>query len=468
MRPIRHRQSGAALLIMMLVVLAASTAILVNRLGNANLGSAKTAKTVAALGAARAALLAYAATEPDRVPGAPVRLPCPDIDGTGGFADGEAHDTSCGAAGVNVIGRLPWRTLGMDPKKDAGAACLWYAVSGDYKAATGADAELLNPDTAGQFRVFDADTGALVNGASPEERPVAVVFAPGEAIGGQVRSAADVTGCSATFDPAQYLDAALGIDNAALAGTPDGLDDLALAAVASPAHNDRAVFIRQDDLAAAVNLRHDYDDTMHDLGLAVSACIAEYARNNSGGATDYRLPWPAPIALPDYRSPGSYDDVNSVALAGRVPDLVDDSTAEIGNALGAVLSSCDVAAVPSWTTEMQDRWANWKDHFFYVVSPSFAPMASVPTGCIDCISVNGGGQNAAVVLFAGPALAGQTRTMPPNDPDTRQDITNYLEGLNAAAFPFSAGPLDLASALPTAAFNDRLFCIAADLAVSEC
>ena len=76
---------------MMLIVLAASTAILVNRLGNANLASAQTAQTVAALAAARAALIAYASTEPERVPGAPVRLPCPDIDASGGLADGEAR-----------------------------------------------------------------------------------------------------------------------------------------------------------------------------------------------------------------------------------------------------------------------------------------------------------------------------------------------------------------------------------------
>lgn len=470
MRAHRHRQSGAALLVMMLIVLAASTAILVNRLGNANLASAQTAKTVAALAAARAALIAYAATEPDRVPGAAVRLPCPDIDSTGGLADGEAHAASCGAAGVNVTGRLPWRTLGLDPKKDAGAACLWYAVSGDYKAASSASAELLNPDTAGQFRIYDADTGALIDGASPADRPVAVVFAPGESLGGQARGAADLTRCSATVDPAQFLDAAAatGIDNAVLAGTPDGIDDFALAAVAGPLHNDKAIVIRQSDLARLVNSRHDYDTTVRDLGLAVTACIAEYARNNSGGATDLRLPWPAPLALADYRNALVYDDANSTALAGRVPDRVDDSSAAIGNALGNVLSACDTAAVPAWTPEMQGRWQNWKDHFFYVVSPSFAPPATVPTSCVDCITVNSAGLNAAVVLFAGPALPGQTRTMPPNDPDTRQDVSNYLEGLNAAAYPYSAGALDLASALPSAGFNDRLFCIAPDLAVSEC
>ena len=118
----QHRQKGAALLVMMLVVLAAATAILVNRLNAANLASSRASMSSAALAEARDALLAYAATEPDRVPGAPVRLPCPDLDASGGLLDGEAHADACGAESANVLGRLPWRTLGLSAPKDAAKA----------------------------------------------------------------------------------------------------------------------------------------------------------------------------------------------------------------------------------------------------------------------------------------------------------------------------------------------------------
>lgn len=466
----RRRQSGAALLIMMLVVLVAISAILVGRLNSANLSAMRSAKSTAALADAREALLDFAATEPNRVPGAPVRLPCPDLDASGGFADGVAHTSACGTRGVSVIGRLPWQTLGMRPPKDSASACLWYVVSGDYKAADTESAELLNPDTAGQLRLYDAETGALAEGATAADRPVALVLSPGEALSGQARAAADITGCSSTFDASDFLDdaASAGIDNAFISGVADGLDNFAFRSVASVSHNDRVAVIRQSDLARLANQRLDYSTNMRDLGLAVTACIAEYGRNNSGGTTDLRLPWPAPLALADYRSNAAYDDADTGVLSGRVPDVVDESSAASSNSLSTVLSACNSAAVPEWTVEMQARWRNYKDHLFYVVSDSFAPSAPVPTVCVDCLTVNGIGAHAAVVAFANPALSGQTRTMPPNDADARQDVSNYLEGLNAAAFPYSAGALDLESGAVGATFNDMLFCIAEDLSVSTC
>ncbi len=469
MSPAPGRQEGAALLVMMLVVLVAASAILVSRLNAMNLSSARAKESTAALAVAREALLAYAATEPDRVPGAPVRLPCPDLDAGGGLIDGEAHAAQCGAESENVLGRLPWRTLGMQVPKDSAAACLWYAVSGDYKAADTSSARMLNPDSAGQFRVYDATTGALLDGATAADRPVAVVFAPGAPLAGQGRNAADTTECSATFDPARFLDDAsgIGIDNAALLGGADTIDDFAVAARASETHNDRVAVIRQSDLAAIANSRHDYLAEAEDLGLAVAACIADYGRNNSA-SDDLRLPWPAPLALGDYRSDASYNDADLGVLAGRLPDAVGDSAAATSNSMSLALTNCSVAAVPGWTATMQARWRNLKDHFFYVVADSYAPPSSVPTACTDCLTVNGGGQYAAVLLYAGPALQAQVRTMPPNDADTRSTVSNYLEGANAAAFPFAGGPLDLASGAATTSFNDMLFCIAPDLTVTSC
>src|SRR5215470_7444650 len=72
-----------------------------------------------ALAAAQQALIAYAASN-RTLPG---RLPCPDTTNTG------VADTSCGAAGQNQIGRLPWKTLGLTDLRDGSGECLWYAVS---------------------------------------------------------------------------------------------------------------------------------------------------------------------------------------------------------------------------------------------------------------------------------------------------------------------------------------------------
>ena len=84
--------------------------------------------------------------------------------------------------------------------------------------------------------------------------------------------------------------------------------------------------------------------------------------------------------------------------------------------------------------------------------------------------MNGGGQYAGVVLFGSRRLdvLGQTRDAPPTDTDTKQDVTNYLEGVNATPFPYAGGGFDLASQPASTTFNDLLFCIDDTLGVSEC
>ena len=106
---------------------------------------------------------------------------------------------------------------------------------------------------------------------------------------------------------------------------------------------------------------------------------------------------------------------------------------------------------------MAEQWANWKDHFFYAVAPSFAPTATTPTNCGSCLTVNGAGQYIAIILYAERRLSGQIRRAPPLDADTKQLPVNYLEGANAGAVPGTG--LDFASGPATAAFNDRLFCV---------
>ena len=466
----RAAQSGAALLLVMLVILAASSAILVARFGTAQFEALRVSATAEALSDARAALLAYAAAEPELVAGAPVRLPCPDLHGAGGFAPGEAHTSACGAVGESMLGRLPWRTLGLAAVKDASAACLWYAVSGDFKAAGTANAELLNPDTAGDFRVFDAADGSLLAGSTAASRPVALVFAAGSPLPGQRRMSAGDGGCGTTDDAAQFLDAValLGIDNAAVSGVPDTLQDFVSGRGADSGVTDRLLMIRRSELADIVNRRGDYRSRREALGLAVTACLAEWAKHNGGGANDRRLPWPAPLTMTDYRLGSGYDDAGSTNLAGRLPDRVDDSAAASGNALSDVLSACDSVAVPAWTPAMQTQWRHWKDHFFYVVAESYAPGAAVPSTCSNCLTINGAAQYAAVVLFAGQVLSMQTRTAPPLDADAKRDVGNYLEGRNALAFPHTGGTRDLESRASTSAFNDLLFCIDTDLNVASC
>ncbi|MEL7185564.1 MAG: hypothetical protein AAFN50_03875 [Pseudomonadota bacterium] len=463
------KQRGAALLLFMLVIIVATATILVSGASRDRHAIRQQTDTRAKLEVAREALLDYATLRVDAGDGLAAALPCPDIDNSGGFDDGEAHDTACGAAGVTVIGRLPWKTLGVPALKDTGAACLWYAVSGSWKDAGPATAAMINADTNGSLQLFSVETGNVLAGLRPDERPVAMVFAAMQPVQGQVRPAA-VQGreCAPAAAVDDYLDddTVNGIFNATLSGAADVIELFSVTASRDPAHNDRVATLSRADVAERLVSRTDYDTDMRDLGLAAAACVANYAANNPGGPNDRRMPWPATVALADYREATDYDDVSNGMISGRLADRADDSNVSTGNTIARVLSDCNVAAVPAWTAEMAARWNSWKDHFFYAVGPSFAPDASAPSNCSACLTVNGAGQYAAVLIFGNARLGAQRRDAPPTDPDTKLDPANYLEAGNATAVPgvstdFTSGP-----ASPI--FNDLLFCIDENLVVTEC
>ena len=467
------RQRGAALLLMLLVIIVAASASLLSRVDPASLKARRAAGSQAALADAKRALLAFAATYPDRVPGSPAQLPCPDLDSGGGFLDGEAHTSSCGAAGVTMLGRLPWRTLGLDAPRDSAGSCLWYAVSGAHKSAGASTATMINPDTNGLLQVFSLDSGAALYGATPDNRAVAVIFAPREPVVGQTRLVPAVDGgCSATFSANDYLEAsvALGISNAVVTGAPLVVEQFAQGAAPAMDHNDRLSVITRAEFANEISGRWDFSAMAESLTRGIASCVAAYGLQNTGGPNDLRLPWPAPVALADYSDDSLYDDAPGPHLSGRLPNAVDDSSTAIGNPIGALLANCDPAVASDWTPALLPVWQHWKDHVFYTVAESFEPGAAIPSSCVSCLTVNGSGSYAALVFFAGSRLTAldQQRNAPPTDTDTRQDIANYLEDANSTNHPYVSGAADFRSNPPSTTFNDIVVCIDATLSVSSC
>lgn len=466
-------QRGAALLLMMLMVIVATAVFLVANLNRDDLRARRSLDTAQAMAEAKKALLDYAVMHARVNPGRPVSLPCPDIDNSGSFLAGESHTTACGAPGENILGRLPWRTLGIAPVKDAAAACLWYVVSGSFKDAGAATAAMINADTNGQLQLYDIDTGNIIAGLMPAERPVAMIIAGLQPLAGQVRPGN--TGqlqCATSADASQYLetDIASGISNAALSGVPDAIDVLARASTENDNHNDRFVTISREEIERRLARQPGFEDRMRALGLALASCLANYAATNPAGTDDKRLPWPAPMAMTDYRLDSAYDDADLGLESGRLPDTVDDSNIATSNLTARVFSDCDPVAVPQWTPVMMATWQNWKDHFFYAVANANVPSAPTPTSCGNCLTVNGSNQYAAVLVFANtrlPAL-GQVRDAPPIDADSKSNPDNYLEAGNAVNIPGTGALTDYVSGPRTAAFNDLLFCIDDQLLVTEC
>lgn len=458
---------------MMLAVIVGAAAILVTKLNQNASRFTETATTQKAMATARSALLDFAVSYPDMMAGESMQLPCPDIDNGGVTLDGESHTLSCGAPGETVIGRLPWRTLGIPAQRDSAGECLWYVVSGEFKNAASSTSPMINPDTNGQLQLYQSESASFIEGATAESRPIAMIFAPQKPLPGQTRQAVSQPGqqCSDDFSANFFLDTdtGTGISNSFVSAGV-ALDQFVKSIGEEGTTNDHVLTIRRDEYADLVYDRHDFDLRIRSLTQAITKCIAAYGLTNPGGVNDLRLPWPAPTTLSDYRIDTDYDDVTGSVLSGRLADRVNDSNATTGNSINRLLTDCSTIAVPEWTAETLNLWRNWKDHFFYYVAESFSPISSVPSVCSSCISINSGGQFAAVVLFANRRLTGlgQIRNSPPLDPDTKFQILNYLEGPNESNHPYTGGPADLESRASDSSFNDILYCIDPSLSVSAC
>jgi type II secretory pathway pseudopilin PulG len=231
------------LLIFSIIIVMAALAYLISGLIPDLSEARRERKSQEALAQARDALIGYALKyrEDQRAQGQPGQvygyLPLPDLGSTrnqnlGCTNEGcDAANFAGNALNTTVIGRLPWRTLGIGPLRDGQGECLWYAVSGSHQRIQ--QVAPMNWDTLGQLDVVVANSSAaLVSAlANAHERPVVVIFSAGPPLPGQNRSPPpspppagdDVTECGGNYNVANYLDpsvpAALGGVTNYLAGT---------------------------------------------------------------------------------------------------------------------------------------------------------------------------------------------------------------------------------------------------------
>jgi len=192
-----QRQHGAALLMVMILLVLGVSSYLLTDLNRPVYRAQAEQHTADVLSQAKDALLGYAMTYReiyDTQP--PGYLPCPDSDG-----DGSA-ETVCGGAGLTIVGRFPWRTLGLPPTRDGSGACLWYAVSGTYKNNP---KQVLTSNTDGTMVIKNA-IGKKLHGNAATNRAIAVIFAPGRALKAQARATTGDTYCGEDPDIAAYLD----------------------------------------------------------------------------------------------------------------------------------------------------------------------------------------------------------------------------------------------------------------------
>ncbi|TNF39269.1 MAG: hypothetical protein EP315_00050, partial [Gammaproteobacteria bacterium] len=227
-----QHQQGAALILFFLALLMTGTIFFVASIAVDKGRINAEYETSDALAKAKKALISYAVSFYYRQTTATLEpyqgytgfLPCPETATSG---EGQAAG-NCGAQYTSSLGKLPWRDLDLEPLKDSAGQCLWYAVSSEFKNSGAVNpgpgfsrTEMLNDDTNGSFILYKEDGVNLINGATPEDRVVALVIAPGSPINGQARANNPATQCGGDYDANQYLELFNGIDNRSITASID-------------------------------------------------------------------------------------------------------------------------------------------------------------------------------------------------------------------------------------------------------
>ncbi len=236
------RQRGQVLLLLLLFLVTGAAYLLLQSLSAASIATERDRITQQALAEAKAALIAYAVNDANR----PGSLPCPDANDDGWAKVPEDY------SGINcrvLIGRLPWRTLGIGDLRDGHGERLWYALSHDFRAS---GIVALNSGVKGDLTIV---------GAAPLNDVIAILLSPGSVLvreGGttpQERSGGSGP-CSGPMpytstpkcNPVNYLDTTLGEDNA------DG-NSAFVTATPTGSFNDLLLALTHDALFTAVNKR---------------------------------------------------------------------------------------------------------------------------------------------------------------------------------------------------------------------
>ncbi|MDP2027628.1 hypothetical protein [Sulfuriferula sp.] len=463
----RH-QHGALLILLVIALGILAATVFVGMLSSSDIQNQRDKTTAAALAEAKAALIGFAVgvnltTTANRRPG---DLPCPDLNNDG------IAETSCGnAAGTTDqnlrIGRLPWKTLGLNDLRDGEGERLWYAVSNNFKNNTRTvctspgQLGCLNSDSKGTITIRNSN-GQITYDGNGSTGAVAIVISPGAvlqrqgAANTQDRSCTIGTNCDVAekcttspasltpkCNPTNYLDIGNGEDNADFVDSNSNGFINGLILVANPLNpnnrivivNDRLLTISADEIIPLLAKR---------VGGEVMNCLSIYSTTNQN---NQRYPWAAKLDIsvpPNY----NYNDATDIRF-GRIPDSPFSNTQTSSGNINTMdkvwPGACKITSNSGW-------WLNWKEMVFYGVADTYKPSTTNPPlspPCPSCLRVNPPSTTAdkhVVVIVAGKMLPGQSRTTNPN----KGDAANYLEGGNESGIDMYT------SGNTTPTFNDYL------------
>lgn len=482
---LKLQQQGAALMVMLVILVVGIAAILVGSLNSSAVKIARQNDSSAALAQAKEALISNAATYVD-IPGS---LPCPDTDNDGISDAGGA--TEC----PSYIGRLPWKTLGLPDLRDGSGERLWYTLSNTVRRYD--SVHPLNSDTQGTLNITGTQTASKV---------MAIIFAAGSPVATQNRSSTDLTPCTSTATSPDkgylcannYLE---GTNKNKSTATAGGILNISYQTnIASSSFNDQLLVITHEQLFPVIEQR---------IAREVKACLDGYAKAKGNkypwavpaqswyfmgetGTQFGRMPYQAPLADPKIKDflnalgdvqnavnacaiKDSNANANILDSAGKtlekaaealvkaqpttpaIPNSVttpgkqagDNATSnnmcdtinanQTSNSVKTQLNSTITALTPILSSLIANSnsdqailcdalfksnyWQDWKNLVFYQVDDKYTPTGNT-TGN-GSIKLNNAGNYRATVLVARQIISPQNRSTLSDPP------TGYLEGGNA-------------------------------------
>jgi len=176
----RHRQRGAALILLLAILVMGAGWFVIRRLDAiaGDFTAAKRAYNAAVLMRAKQALIGYVAAQAAKAfednPGA---LPCPEAPGSFNSSSGTDGRTQTPGCTTPVVGRFPWRTIGTDKFVDAAGEPLWYVVSPGWTKPNAATNTVINSNSTGQLTLDG--TGDVVALIIAPGRPLQIDASPG-------------------------------------------------------------------------------------------------------------------------------------------------------------------------------------------------------------------------------------------------------------------------------------------------
>ncbi len=397
------RQNGAVLLVVVAIIGLGIMAVLVGRLNSADIANRRIRSDQEGLAQARDALIAWSLQRGrDTGTERPGELPCPDTNNDG------IEEGTCAAG---RLGRVPWRTLGIDAPRDSASEILWYAPAGTMRKYN-SNSNPINSNTRGNLAVYAANGTSVIRSDA-----VLVLFAPGAPLATQDRSNT-LAACSTTGTTivrsncaSNYLDSANGRNNSTNSG-PFITGDR------SVTFNDAVMLVTTDDFIHQIEQR---------VALEAKLQLKKYETTNGF------LPFPA-----------KHNDAGCLDL-----DYLSNCTSGVAICRGRFPDNALTAITPDWAIGGRPDWFSynlWGDSIYYAVGTS--RLKAAPANCSLQQTV-GTSQYNAVLIFPGAA---QGSTVRPS-----ANLSNYLEDTENLDGWTGVAPDADRLVVPSSVSNDRLY-----------